>query len=319
MRFRFDPKYEEKIRSGEYKVVVPTRNLSKERPVEILKFNAHHALAPIIYSYIDENGDEYVSQGSGNNLIIISPEKSKFKIGDEIYSKKNPSIKYRIIQAGVVNELGEEDYEVENIGSDPEYRGRHYFMSVSKVDSWGEIEQKELGLNKFEEAVYDCAWGKVTCKVEGETKEEYAKRHASHLLELAKKMDLNEVKDSGLEEQLKIWFEKGKAQGKDIQLGVRFDKVRERLKEYIESIANPELKEYSDKLVDNIKQIVLFGGGVEELPASIKEVLGYINRRRSEKGFNGLSWEELPLEERKKNHPGYFSEDGIDCFPFTVR
>ena len=44
------------------------------------------------------------------------------------------------------------------------------------------IEEEKPLLEKFKQAVYDCAWGKVTCKKEGETKEEYANRWAEQFL-----------------------------------------------------------------------------------------------------------------------------------------
>jgi hypothetical protein len=53
------------------------------------------------------------------------------------------------------------------------------------------IEQKPASfeiplLEKFKQAVYDCAWGKVTCKSEGETQEEYAERWAEQLLSIVR-------------------------------------------------------------------------------------------------------------------------------------
>lgn len=41
-------------------------------------------------------------------------------------------------------------------------------------------------LTKFEQALFDCAWNKVTCKPSGETKEEYIKRWAEQILTLAR-------------------------------------------------------------------------------------------------------------------------------------
>lgn len=48
------------------------------------------------------------------------------------------------------------------------------------------IVTPEEELSKFEKAVYDCVWGEVTNKSDGETKEEYAKRNAAELLGLAR-------------------------------------------------------------------------------------------------------------------------------------
>ena len=44
------------------------------------------------------------------------------------------------------------------------------------------LEEEKPLLEKLKQAVYDCAWGKVTCKEEGETKEEYADRWAEQFL-----------------------------------------------------------------------------------------------------------------------------------------
>ena len=53
--------------------------------------------------------------------------------------------------------------------------------TIAKYEQKPSDYEKPL-LSKFEQAVYDCAWNKVTCKPEGETQEEYAKRWAEQLL-----------------------------------------------------------------------------------------------------------------------------------------
>ncbi len=47
----------------------------------------------------------------------------------------------------------------------------------------------------------------------------------------------------------------------------------------------------------------------------------YISEARAKKGFywnnKEVSWEEIPLEERKHDYPYYF-KNGLDCYPFVV-
>ena len=82
----------------------------------------------------------------------------------------------------------------------------------------GEEKQKEQKpaeyekplLSKFEQAVYDCAWGKVTCKPEGETKEEYAKRWAEHFLSMVRDW-ADDYIDSQIESAKRKAYETGKA------------------------------------------------------------------------------------------------------------
>lgn len=73
---------------------------------------------------------------------------ARFNVGDEIYSKMNPFIKYKILQVGLLNEKRELEYEVENISEDQMYAGRKYRMRISKVDSWGVLIVKEESKKK---------------------------------------------------------------------------------------------------------------------------------------------------------------------------
>ena len=71
----------------------------------------------------------------------------------------------------------------------------------------------EPELTEFEEAVRACAFGKLTNKEEGETKEEYVKRWAAELLALARKELQSEI-DAEVEKAYKnadrMQYEKGK-------------------------------------------------------------------------------------------------------------
>ena len=65
-------------------------------------------------------------------------------------------------------------------------------------------------LSKFEQAVYDCAWGKITCKPEGETQEEYARRWAEHLLLMVRDW-ADDYIDSQIESAKRKAYDRGKA------------------------------------------------------------------------------------------------------------
>ena len=90
------------------------------------------------------------------------------------------------------------------------------------------IEEEKPLLEKFKQAVYDCAWGKVTCKKEGETKEEYAERWAEQLLILVR--DWADDYIDGREDAIRRHsFDKGK-----------------------QSIQNPAWSEEDENMVNNI-------------------------------------------------------------------
>ena len=79
-------------------------------------------------------------QGEQKQTVIIP----RFRIGDVITSTKNSALKYKIKAVGVLNELGEYDYVVEDV-TDTDYKGRIHKMSISKVDEWGVVvEQKPI-------------------------------------------------------------------------------------------------------------------------------------------------------------------------------
>ena len=69
----------------------------------------------------------------------------KFRVEDVITSKKNSALKYKIKAVGVLNEIGEYDYVVEDVTDNPDYKGRIHNMSISKVDEWGVVVEQKVG------------------------------------------------------------------------------------------------------------------------------------------------------------------------------
>ena len=81
-------------------------------------------------------------------------------------------------------------------------------VELNKLDD-GEKGYYATLLEKFKEAVYDCAWGKVTCNP-AETKKEYADRWAEHLLTLVR-----EFSDDYIDSQLRFEREQAYEHGKE--------------------------------------------------------------------------------------------------------
>ena len=71
------------------------------------------------------------------------------------------------------------------------------------------IEEEKPLLEKFKQAIYDCAWEKVTCKKEGETKEEYANRWAEHFLLMVRDW-ADDYIDYAIQQKLRKSYDKGK-------------------------------------------------------------------------------------------------------------
>jgi len=78
------------------------------------------------------------------------------------------------------------------------------------------VEEEKSLLEKFKQAVYDCAWEKVTCKKEGETKEEYANRWAEHFLLMVRDW-ADDYIDFTIQQKLRNSFEKGKTKTEIIE------------------------------------------------------------------------------------------------------
>ena len=118
---------------------------------------------------------------------------------------ENPSDK-EIIEA-LIKHLKEEDGFLTAIDC----------VSIKAILSWLKKQKEQKSseyekslLSKFEQAVYDCAWDKVTCKPEGETREEYAKRWAEQLLLMVRDWADNYI-DSQIVSTKHKAYDKGKA------------------------------------------------------------------------------------------------------------
>ena len=73
--------------------------------------------------------------------IIVIP---KFRVGDNVVSKKNPRLTYNILEVGHINELNYQEYKVEIFtdGKADEPANIKY-IEIRRMDEWGElIEQK---------------------------------------------------------------------------------------------------------------------------------------------------------------------------------
>ena len=104
------------------------------------------------------------------------------------------------------------------------------------------LEEEKPLLEKFKQAVYDCAWGKVTCKEEGETKEEYADRWAEQFLLITRDW-ADDYIEFTIQQKLRNSYEKAK------QKEYTF-KSLPRLLEMIEP--SSRAKAYCQKLIDTL-------------------------------------------------------------------
>jgi len=153
--------------------------------------------------------DWYVSKVDGkihNIYYPIDKVKPKFKVGDTIKCKCDDR---QFTIKSVVLDKGPYTYTQEGCGNDIDYADKNFELVEQKpVDSL--IEEEKPLLEKFKQAVYDCAWGKVTCKKEGETKEEYANRWAEHFLLMVRDW-ADDYIDFTIQQKLRNSYEKGKA------------------------------------------------------------------------------------------------------------
>ena len=71
----------------------------------------------------------------------------EFKVGDMVVSTRNRRLTYKILEVGLLNELGEPDYRVEiftdekpgiKVGKHFEEHNIHN-ISCAKMDGWGEL------------------------------------------------------------------------------------------------------------------------------------------------------------------------------------
>jgi hypothetical protein len=123
----------------------------------------------------------------------------KFRIGDTIKKKGTDDI---VTISDI--DLKNREYKLSNPG----------FIPFKYEYLWELVEQKPAEyekplLEKFKQAIYDCAWGKVTCKVEGESQKEYANRWAEQLLSIVRDWADNYI-DSKEDTIARRAYDKGK-------------------------------------------------------------------------------------------------------------
>ena len=118
---------------------------------------------------------------------------SKYPLNKDVMSEEELSAYHQGLSFGATTiaeyleqQKGQKDYRklYEDIANSEWYKNAYVGKSLGEEDEQKPAvykDQKSL-FEKFNSLVYDCAWGKVTCELEGETKEEYAKRWAIQLL-----------------------------------------------------------------------------------------------------------------------------------------
>ena len=71
----------------------------------------------------------------------------RFKKGDKLYSRNNPLLTYRVLDTGLVNELGHMEYEVEIfLDGQPgtSFRARNiHRIECWKMDTWAEYVEQQ--------------------------------------------------------------------------------------------------------------------------------------------------------------------------------
>ena len=199
MKIPFDIKYRPQIESGEYKV--ETRD---GMPVRIVCWDKKADDEDCIVALVTVNGDKertvhfncsgrYTPIGH-QEFIIITPEPEL----SEDEKIRNEMIFYF-----------QEEIPMCSIQEHAE-KMKEFVAWLEKQKEQKIAEYEKPLLSKFERAVYDCAWDKVTCKPEGETQEEYAKRWAGHLLLMVRDW-ADDYIDSQIESAKRKSYDKGKA------------------------------------------------------------------------------------------------------------
>ena len=72
------------------------------------------------------------------SFIESLEQEPKFKIGDMVISTKNPHLTYKVLEVGLLNELGKLDYKVE-ILTDGKSTNNIHLISCDKMDEWGKL------------------------------------------------------------------------------------------------------------------------------------------------------------------------------------
>ena len=198
MKIQFDIKYRPQIESGEYKVETeegsPARIICWDSPINKER--------PIIAIVFDDQIEQYKADGHYDNdyetsnydLFIITPEPEL----SEDEKIRNEMIFYF-----------QEEIPLCSIQEHAD-KMKEFVAWLEKQKEQKPAEYEKPLLSKFERAVYDCAWDKVTCKPEGETQEEYAKRWAWHLLLMVRDW-ADDYIDSKIESAKRKSYDKGKA------------------------------------------------------------------------------------------------------------
>lgn len=103
---------------------------------------------------IDYGTQHYLVNGGSISFIVqdsyeLVDEQPKFECGDVIFSIHDPSIRYRILDVGILDfDTKEPQYRVELLST--EFKGVQRFMSIDKVDSWGVLaDRPEKGGNQL--------------------------------------------------------------------------------------------------------------------------------------------------------------------------
>ena len=150
----FNIKYRSAIESGKVKLTTRRGNPN----VTILRWDLNDPLNRIIVAilsipggydycknYYKDGRDSLYEYHDDDLMVIPIMPKAKFKVGDEIVSKNNTTIKYEILEVGILNELGLFDYKCKLL-TPGELQGTIRNMEIEKVDSWGTLIEKHSRL-----------------------------------------------------------------------------------------------------------------------------------------------------------------------------
>lgn len=109
--------------------------------------NGENRTYRIIGIYYDTQ--HYLVNGGSISFLVqdfyeLVDGQPKFEIGDVIYSIHDPSIRYRILDVGILDfDTKEPQYRVELLST--EFKGVQRFMSIDKVDNWGVLLSDKIG------------------------------------------------------------------------------------------------------------------------------------------------------------------------------
>ena len=144
------------------------------------------------------------------------------------------------------------------------------------------VEYEKPLLNKFEQAVYDCAWGKVTCKPEGETQEEYAKRWAQQFLSMVRDW-ADDYIDFQIESAKRKAYNRGEA---DAEKPAEWSEEDEKMMQYIigsidTNISDSNFKRiriWFESIKDRVQPKQEWSEGIKKTLDEISDYLKYKGR-----------------------------------------